>query len=89
MSKKDVATLKQELKVLFVDELGLEDDISPDEIKDDEPIFGESTLGLDSLDAVEIVVLLQRAYGVELREENLPEIFKSIETIAQYIYDNT
>jgi acyl carrier protein len=89
MSKKDVPTLKQELKEMFVDELGLEDDISPDEIVDDEPIFGESRLGLDSLDAVEIVVMLQRAYGVELREENLPEIFKSIETIAQHIHANT
>lgn len=86
---KDVETLKKELKELFVDELGLEDDISPDEIEDDEPIFGESRMGLDSLDAVEIVVMLQRAYGVELREENLPEIFKSIGTIAQYIHDNT
>lgn len=88
MTKKDVVTIKLELKELFIEELGLEDDLSPDDIVDDEPIFGDSGLGLDSLDAVEIVVMLQRTYGLELPKENLPKIFQSIETIAQYIHDN-
>ncbi|MFW6415293.1 MAG: phosphopantetheine-binding protein [Thermodesulfobacteriota bacterium] len=86
---KDEATIKQELKELFVDELGLED-LEPEDINEDDPIFGEDGLGLDSLDAVEIVVMLQRAYGVELRDqEQLPQIFASINTIAKYIHENT
>ena len=80
--------IRKKLKVLLVENLSLED-VAPEEIKDDEILFGEG-LGLDSLDAVEIVVLLQRNFGLEVKDmEKGREIFYSIDTLARYVYENT
>lgn len=83
-----LSSIKSKLKELLVSELSLED-IEPSEIADDETLFGEG-LGLDSLDAVEIVVLLQRHFGLEVQDmEKGKEIFFSLDTLARYVYDNT
>lgn len=83
-----LATIKTKLKDLLVSELSLED-VEPSEITDDEVLFGDG-LGLDSLDAVEIVVLLQRNFGLEIQDmEKGREIFFSLDTLAKYIHDNT
>ena len=80
--------IRKKLKELLVENLSLED-VAPEEIKDDEILFGEG-LGLDSLDAVEIVVLLQRNFGLEVKDmEKGREIFYSIDTLARYVYENT
>ena len=80
--------IRKKLKVLLVENLSLED-VAPEGIKDDEILFGEG-LGLDSLDAVEIVVLLQRNFGLEVKDmEKGREIFYSIDTLARYVYENT
>ena len=84
----ELAQTRKELKELLVSSLSLEH-ISPEDIKDDEILFGER-LGLDSLDAVEIVVLLQRNFGLEIKDIELGrKIFYSLDTLAQYVYENT
>ncbi len=84
----DLAKIRKDLKVLLVDSLSLED-IDPAEIKDDDPLFGEG-LGLDSLDAVEIVVLLKRNYGLEVKDmQQGRTIFQSVNTVAEFVYENS
>jgi acyl carrier protein len=80
--------LKEELKTLIVSELSIED-VSPEDIADDDPLFGDG-LGLDSLDAVELVVLLQRRYGIQIKNlEEGREIFRNLDTLAEYVSDAT
>jgi acyl carrier protein len=77
-------TIKEQLKKIIIEELNLEE-ISPEDIEDDAPLFGEG-LGLDSLDAVEIVVLLEKHFGVEVKSlDEGREAFRSINTLAAYI----
>jgi acyl carrier protein len=81
----DTQTLKKELKQLIIDTLRLED-IRADEISDEAPLFGNEGLGLDSVDALEIVVALEKKYGVIIADEEVGrEALASIEVLAHFI----
>lgn len=80
----DKETLKSELKLLIVETLRLED-VDPDSIVDEEPLFGDG-LGLDSIDALELVVAIEKKYSVLIEDEEVGvEAFASIEALAGFI----
>jgi acyl carrier protein len=72
----------------LVENLNLQD-VTVEQISDDSPLFG-GDIGLDSLDAVEIVVILQRHFGVEIKDMDIGRrVFQSIRVLAEYIYEKT
>ena len=73
-----------ELKSKIIESLKLQD-ITPEQIDDDAPLFGTG-LGLDSIDALELVVLLEKEYGIVIKdiEEGRPA-FRSVKTLAEFI----
>jgi acyl carrier protein len=76
--------LLQNLKKQIVEQLNLKD-IKPEDIGDDQPLFVEG-LGLDSIDALELIVLLQQHYGIKLtKADDGPQVFKTVRTMANYI----
>ncbi len=79
-------SVKEKLKRVLIEDLNLED-VTPEELEDDMALFDEG-LGLDSLDAVELVVIVQKHFGVEITDmvESRPA-FQSINTLAQFIED--
>lgn len=78
--------LIEELKVAIVDHLNLED-VNPAEIENDQPLFGEG-LELDSIDALELIVLIESNYGIKITDpEEGKKVFESINSLAQYISD--
>ncbi len=82
-----MATLKEELKGKIISVLNLED-IDVADIQDSDPLFGDG-LGLDSIDALELIVLLDKEYGIKLSDPKQGKaIFQSIQTMADYIEAN-
>lgn len=79
--------LIQTLKEQIIDALNLEE-ITPEDIDNNEPLFGAG-LGLDSIDALELIVILDRHYGIKLvNPAEGKEIFKSVSSIADYVAKN-
>jgi acyl carrier protein len=79
--------LIQELKEKIIAVLSLED-INLEDINDNDPLFGDG-LGLDSIDALELIVMLDKDYGIKLTDPKEGKvIFQSIETMAAYIAEN-
>ena len=82
-----MSELQQELKEKIIEQLNLED-IAIEEIADTDPLFGEG-LGLDSIDALELIVMLDKDYGIKLADpKEGRKIFESIDTMAKYIAEH-
>jgi acyl carrier protein len=76
-----------ELKQRIIDALNLEE-MTPEDIETEAPLFGEG-LGLDSIDALELIVLLEKNYGIRLANPaEGKEIFKSVASIAAYVNEH-
>ena len=79
--------LKLELKTLIITAANL-DDVEPNEIEDDQPLFVEG-LGLDSIDALELSVALETNFGINISDSDTAKAaFASINTLAEFISKN-
>ncbi|HLU17785.1 MAG TPA: phosphopantetheine-binding protein [Edaphocola sp.] len=76
--------LKLKLKEQIIEALNLQD-MQPSDIIDDAPLFGEG-LGLDSIDSLELIVLLERNYGIKLEDpKESRNVLSSVNAMAEYI----
>ena len=79
--------LIKKLKKEIIEVLNLED-LEPDEIDTGAPLFGEG-LGLDSIDALELIVLLEKNYGIKIDDPKKgKDVFYSVQTMAEFIEKN-
>ena len=79
--------LIEKLKVQIIEQLNLED-MEPEDIDAEESLFGEG-LGLDSIDALELIVLLEKEYGIKIQNpKDGQKIFFSLKTMAEFIQEN-
>lgn len=77
--------LINQLKKELIEVLNLEE-IQPADIDNNAPLFGDEGLGLDSIDALELIVLMEKNYGIKLSDpKEGREIFKTITTMAEYV----
>lgn len=84
----ELAQLRIKIKELLIERLNFEE-MSPDDIGDEEPLFGDG-LGLDSIDALEIVVMLESEFGIKVRNESSArEYFRSISSLAEFVQERT
>lgn len=80
--------LKNDLKTQIIEQLNLEN-LTPNDIVNESPLFGDNGLGLDSIDALEFIVLLDTQYGIKIQDPAAArEIFHSIDTIANFIIES-
>ncbi|MES2277013.1 MAG: phosphopantetheine-binding protein [Bacteroidota bacterium] len=80
--------LKQQLKVQIIQFLNLTE-LTPADIKDDEPLFGDG-LGLDSIDSLELIVLLKKEYGITIQDPKAGrKILVDVNTMADYIAEHS
>lgn len=77
----NLTAIKQDIRKLMVENLMLQ--IGPDEIGDDQPLFGPGSVGLDSVDALQLVVALDKTYGLKIADpEAAKQILQSVNAIA-------
>lgn len=77
-----------ELKEVLIKYLNLED-MEPNEIEDNSPLFGDEGLGLDSVDSIELVLAIEKEYGVKITDSTKYDtIFANVNSLLTYINDN-
>jgi len=83
-----VEKLMSDLKAQIIEQLNLQE-ITPESIGNDQTLFSKDGLGLDSIDALELIVLLQQHYNIRIANpEEGPKIFHSVRSMAEYITAN-
>jgi acyl carrier protein len=83
----ETTELKLQLKKQIIEFLNLIS-VKPEDIKDDEPLFGEG-LGLDSIDSIELIVLLGREYGIDIKDpKEGRKVLTNVNTMAAYIEEH-
>ncbi|MCB0755685.1 MAG: acyl carrier protein [Flavobacteriales bacterium] len=81
--------LIEKLKVQIIETLNLED-LEPSDIDANDPLFGDDGIGLDSIDALELIVLMNKEYNIQIADpEEGKNVFYSIKTMADYIQANS
>ncbi|MBR3565597.1 MAG: acyl carrier protein [Paludibacteraceae bacterium] len=79
--------LKEQIKQQVIDALNL--DVAIEDFDDNKPLFGEEGLGLDSIDVLELIVLLERNYGIKISDpKEGKQVFTNISTMTDYIEKN-
>ena len=80
--------LKLEIKRLIMSTLSI-NDVEPGDVDDEKPLFGgDNALTLDSVDAIEIIMAIQRTYGIRIADQNLArQVISSVNSIARFITD--
>ena len=82
-----IENLVGELKVKIIKTLGLMD-IKPEDIKDDAPLVGGDT-GIDSIDVLELVMMIEKDYGVKIENKELgAKVFASVRILATHIFES-
>lgn len=78
--------LEHQIKQLIIDSLALED-ITPADIGSEDPLFGDEGLGLDSVDALELGLAVQKTFGFQLdgEKDNLRDNFANVKTLAEFV----
>ena len=77
-----------EVKNDIIEALNLED-MKPEDLENDAPLFGADGLGLDSIDALELIMVLEKKYGIKLKDpKEGKNVFKTVRVMAEYIQAN-
>ena len=77
-----------EVKNDIIEALNLED-MQPEDLENDAPLFGADGLGLDSIDALELIMVLEKKYGIKLKDpKEGKDVFKTVRVVAEYIKAN-
>ena len=85
---EDVTLLKNRIKKMLVENLMLQ--LKPEDIGDDQPLFGPGSIGLDSVDALQLVVALDKNYGIKIPDPAAAkEVLQSVSTIAAAVQRKT
>ncbi len=82
------SSVRDRIKAVIIESLGLEG-MTIDEIGDEMPLFGEEGLGLDSVDALELMVVMEKDFGVTMDTEEMdPEVFSTVSSLERFLSAN-
>ncbi|MEM6456082.1 MAG: phosphopantetheine-binding protein [Acidobacteriota bacterium] len=79
------SVIRSQIKTLLIERLHL-DDVTPADINDDQPLFGDDGLGLDSVDALELVLAIEQGFDIKVEDEEVDaEVLGSVDAIASFV----